>query len=158
MTVVEFECQGNRYALPLASVRRVVPSALLTPLPGMPEIVLGILNFGGEVATIINFHRRVGLHFSDIETSHRFLLIDIAGACIGLVVDNVSGVCTREMPNKDAMPERLAGADFVQTVVRLDDGLCIICNPEKFLLDEEKTRIGDALENIHVEQVGDAQR
>ena len=146
MTLIEFECRHHRFALPLAAVRRVIPSALPTPLPGTPPIVLGLLNLGDEVATIINFYEKIGLPFTPIDISQQMLLLDIAGLCIGLVVDKVSGVITRVVDQAMPLPEKFAGADFVQTVIRQDDGLCIICNPEKFLLDEERILIGNALE------------
>jgi chemotaxis signal transduction protein len=152
MILIEFECQGYQFALPLDSLRRVLPCAQPTPLPGAPEIVLGVLNFAGEVAVIVNFYRRVGLPFSAIGISQQLLLVDIAGACIGLVVDRVSGIVTREIEDRLPMPRQFAGADFVQSILQLDDGLCIICDLEKFLLEDEKILIGHALEQIrHVE-------
>ena len=121
-------------------------------MPGAPEIVLGVINLGGEVAIIVNFYRRVGLPFSGIEVSQQLLLVDIAGICVGLVVDRVVGIFSHEMNDQPAIPEQFAGADFVQAIRQLDDGLCIICNPEKFLLDDEIISIGHALDQIsHVE-------
>jgi chemotaxis signal transduction protein len=153
MTLIEFACRGYRFALPLASVRRVVPSAQPTPLPGAPEIVLGVLNVGGEVVTIINFHRRIGLPFSAIELSQQLLLVDITGICIGLIVDEVSGVTMRDIEGIRRVPDEFAGADFVETIIRLDDGLCVICDPEKFLFSDEKLLLGDALDHLrHAKQ------
>jgi purine-binding chemotaxis protein CheW len=152
MTLIEFACRGYRFALPLASVRRVTSSAQPTPLPGTPEIVLGILNVGGEVVTIINFHRRVGLPSSAIELSQQLLLVDIPGFCIGFIVDEVSGIATREIGDSSGVPDQFAGADFVEKIIRLDDGLCIICDPEKFLFSDEKILLGDALEHFRHEK------
>lgn len=152
MTLIEFKCRGYRFALPLASVRCVASSAQPTPLPGTPEIVLGVLNVGGEVVTIINFHRRIGLPFSAIEISQQLLLVDIPGFCIGLIVDEVSGVTKRDMEESPCVPDKLAGANFVERIVRLDDGLCVICDPEKFLFSDEKILLGDALEHFRHEK------
>lgn len=149
MILIEFECRGHRFALPLSSVRRVVPSAQPTPLPGAPEIVLGVLNLGGEVAVIVNFYRRIGLPFSTIDISQQLLVVDMAGFCIGLVVDRVVGIATRELETKPAIPGQLAGAGFVHAVLQLEDGLCVICDLEKFLFDDEKLAIDHALEQLH---------
>lgn len=149
MFLLEFECSGFRFALPLDYMHRVIPSAELTPLPGAPDIVLGILNYRGEVAVVINFFKRVGLTLSDIKISHQILLIKIGDNYVGLLIDQVIGVVTREIEAGSDIPEQLSGADFVQTVQRLDDGLILICDPPKFLLDDEKALIRQALERSH---------
>jgi chemotaxis signal transduction protein len=149
MTLIEFECQGYRFALPLDVLRYVVPSAEPTPLPGAPEIVLGVLNVRGEVATIVNFFERVGLPFAGIRISQQLILADVANVCIGLVVDQVSGIVERKIETQRSVPDRFAAAEFVQTVVQLEDGLCIICDLEKFLLNDEKILIDRALKQIH---------
>lgn len=145
MILVEFECQGYRFALPLSSVRRVIPSAQPALLPGTPEIVLGVLNLGEEIAIILNFSQRVGLPVSEMGISQQLLLVDISGTCLGLVVDRVSGIAVREVQDAPGIPDNFAADACVSTVLRIEDGLCIICDPEKFLLDEEKLLINDAI-------------
>jgi purine-binding chemotaxis protein CheW len=153
MTLVEFECRGHRFALPLASVRRVLPSAQPIPLPGVSEAVAGILNLGGEVAVILDFQQKMGLESHPIDLSQQLLLVDCADLFIGFIVDRVSGVVTHDIKNISAVSEKMASAEFARTVIRLDDGLCIICDPEKFLFDDEKMLISDALEQAcHAKQ------
>lgn len=148
MTLIELECAGHRFGLPLHCVHRVVPSAAPTALPGAPDIVLGVLHIEGEVVAVLDFFKRVGLPFSGIDTSQRLVLLDIAGLRTAIVVDTVQGVTTRELPVLDRIPPRLAGNAPVETVVRLDDGLCIVVDPERFLFEEEKTLLGEALHDV----------
>lgn len=145
MTLIEFECRNHRFAVSLEYVRRVVPAAMPALLPGAPDIVAGMLNIGGEIVSLVNFSQRIGLSISPVHPSQRLLVLDMAGFPVGFIVDDVLGVTSREldMPN---VPVRLAGADFVDTVVRLDDGLCIIVDPERFLFDDEVKQLGAALE------------
>jgi purine-binding chemotaxis protein CheW len=153
MTLLEFECRSHRFALPLGCVRRVVPSAMPAPLPGAPAIVAGILNVGGELVTVVDFFRRIGFPSSPINPSQRLLMIDIAGFLVGSIVDTVLGVTTRRVDERGAVPDRLAGADFVEAIVRLDDGLCVIIDPEKFLFDDERMQLDDALKKVgHAKQ------
>jgi purine-binding chemotaxis protein CheW len=146
MTLVEFECHGHRFALPLAFVRRVAFSARPTPLPGAPDIVLGILNFGGDIIVVVSLNQRLQFPQSAMRMSQRLLVVEVAGLHMALLVDAVSGVTTRETENMTGLPERLAGADFIDAILRLDDGLCIICNPERFLFDGETRLLRAALE------------
>lgn len=146
MTFVEFECRGHRFAVPLHSVRKVVPSAKPTPLPGAPDIVLGVLNVGGEVVVLINFYRRVGLPFPGLGTSHQLLVVDIGDVCVALIVDQVSRVVELEMPHALSIPGKLAADNFVATIIKHDDGVCVVCDPQSFLLGEEKIALSNALE------------
>lgn len=148
MVLIEFQCGECRFAIPLVSVRRVIPSAQPTPLPGAPEIVLGMLNLCDEIAIIINFNRRVGLDFSGIKVTQKILLLNISAACIGLVVDRVCGIVTRQIDIGLYIPDKFAADACVTTVIRLEDGLCVICDPEKFLLDEENALLADALDQL----------
>lgn len=148
MTLIELECRGHRFALPLHCVHRVLPSAAPTLLPGAPEIVLGVLNVEGELVIVVDFFGRIGLPFSAIEISQQLVLVDMTGFRAGFIVDRVLGVTDREMPGTSGVPQRLAGAEFVESIVRLDDGLCIIVDPESFLFDDEKVLLGEALEKI----------
>jgi len=148
MTLVEFECRGHRYALPLRHVCRVVPSARPIPLPGAPDIVLGILNMAGEFVTVIDFPQRIGLPPDDINTEQHLLIADIGGFLIGFIVDRVHGITDVQQRDAEGIPQQLAAAPYVEAVHRTAEGLCIILDPARFLFDEEMTLLGNALEKI----------
>lgn len=145
MVLVEFECQGCRFALPAAFVRRVISSARVMPLPGAPPVVLGMLDLGGEFAIIINFFLRVGLPWEGINITQQFLLLEMSGTCIGLVVDRVHGALFHDVESRIRIPEKFSASDYVESVFRTHDGLCIICNPEEFLFEDEKIFVDGAL-------------
>lgn len=109
---------------------------------------MGVLNIGSEVVTVIDFYWRIGLPRTVIDISQRLLIVDLADFSIGFIVDDVLGVTERDVRDVSDVPEKLAGADFVNTIMRLDDGLCIIIDPEKFLFDDEKALLHDALGKV----------
>ena len=45
---------SQRYALPAAAVERILPMAALTPLPGTPRDVAGLLNLHGDVLPVVD--------------------------------------------------------------------------------------------------------
>ena len=141
--LVEFECQGQRLALPLECVRRVVPSAEPVPLPGAGPVVLGMLNIGGSVVAMLDLCGRLGLAQAPVSPAQQILLLDLPGLPCGVVVDRVAGVSERALD--EAVPEELHAAPFVKGVLRLDDGLCLIIDPAHFLFPEEREALADAL-------------
>jgi purine-binding chemotaxis protein CheW len=144
MQVLAFECQGRRFAVPLACVRRALLSAEPVPLPGASDIVLGVLNVGGEIVTVLDFARRAGCAPTTLALSQQFLVVDLGGFACALVVDAVIG--TRTVESADApWPRAADAAEYVTGTMRLADGLCLVLDPEKFLFDEERLQLAQAL-------------
>lgn len=148
MMLIRFECRGLQFGLPLSYVYRVLPSAQPTPLPGAPSVVLGVLNFGRQLITVINFYQRIGLPFTAIGLSQQLLVLNSRDHALGLLVDTVQGVTEHDIDDIASVPPQVRGAECFDGVVRLDDGVCVICDPEKFLFGDEKLLLQDALEKI----------
>ena len=148
MQVIEFECRGHRFGLPLACVRRAVPSAQPAPLPGAPAPVLGVLNVGGETVTVIDFGDRAGLGASVLAPAQLFLIVDLSGFLAALVVDRILGVAERAPDDCGAPPVKVASAAFVQSIVRLDDGVCLVVDPDQFLFEQEQAGLAAALAGV----------
>jgi purine-binding chemotaxis protein CheW len=141
--LIEFECRGQRVALPLACVRRAVHSAEPVPLPGTGGIVLGALNLGGELVGLVDPCLRLGLAPGPILPSQQVLVIELSGLLVGLLVDRVLGVSER--PGSSLVPGALSAAPFVAGMVPLDDGLCLLVDPRAFLFPHESESLARAL-------------
>lgn len=125
-------------ALPLAAVERVIQAVALTPLPGAPDIVLGVLNLQGRIIPVFNLRRRLGLAERALALNDHIVIARARRRPAALVADKVSGVtaCT-ETDWVDAA-RILPRLDHVAGVVRRDDGLLLVHDLDRFLsLDEE---------------------
>ena len=141
--LLEFECRGRRLALPLESVRRAIPAAEPVPIPGAGEVVLGMLNLGGEIVTVLDLCYRLGLPRSALSPAQQILVLDVAGLACGIVVDRIDGVGERALDG--AVPDELHAPPYVKGVLRLDDGLCLIVDPAHVLFPEERQALAQAL-------------
>ena len=56
-----FSVGGLQCALGLESVEHVTKAVFVTPLPGAPELVLGLINFAGRLVPVVNVRKRLGL-------------------------------------------------------------------------------------------------
>lgn len=142
--LIEFECRGQRVGLPLECVRRAIPSAEPLPLPGAGAIVLGVLNVGGTVIALLDLCYRLGLPQVPITPTQQIIVVELPGMLCGLVVDRISGVVERAADL--AMPGAIEAPPFVKGVVRLDDGLCLIVDPARFLFPDETLALAAALD------------
>lgn len=141
---LEFECRGRRFAVPLACVRRAVLSAQPEPLPGASEIVLGVLNVGGQTVTVLDFARRAGCGPTVIDAGQQFLIVELNGFLCAFVVDAVNGPGVAEHDG-GGWPGEVGAADFIEGVVRQPDGLCLVIDPARFLFEDEQAQLAQAL-------------
>jgi len=144
LQILEFVCRGRRFAVPLSCVRRAVLSARPEPLPGASEIVLGVLNVGGETVTVLDFARRAACGPTVISTAQQFLIVELKGFLCALVVDAVNGPGVAER-GADGWPAEVEAAGFVDGALGLSDGLCLVIDPARFLFDHEQAQLAKAL-------------
>lgn len=147
MTLLEFTSLGHRFAVPVSTVRRVVPSAAPAPLPGAPPMVAGALNLGGEVVALVDLGRRFGLGSAPLTPAQRIVVLAIPGFLLGFAVDEVHGVSERDVAG-DALPGEIASR-IVPGMVVGEDGLAVLVDPEQVLLREDEARLRAALEAVH---------
>ena len=143
--LVVFGLDAQRYALPLASVERIVRAVETTRLPNAPAIVLGAINVAGRVLPVLNLRRRFGLPEREINPADQFLIAHTTRRTVVLVVDEALGMV--ECPATEIIqPTQIApGLEQLRGVVRLDDGLVLIQDLEKFLSLDETRALDEAM-------------
>jgi len=130
----------QRYALPLALVERIVRAVEVTPLPKSPDIVVGAIVVAGSVLPVLDIRRRFGLPEREISPADQFLIAHTDHRTVVLVVDEVQGVIERPLTEIVGSAQIVPGLEQIHGVIKLDDGLVLIHDLEKFLsLDEERS-------------------
>jgi purine-binding chemotaxis protein CheW len=137
--LLAFSLDRQRYALRLGCVQRVVRAVEVTPLPKAPEIVLGVVNVQGKIIPVFNLRKRFGLRERETNLSDQLVIAHAAGRSVALVVDSVMGLLERSKDEITETEEIVPGAEHVEGVAKLHDGILFIHNLDRFLsLDEEK--------------------
>lgn len=81
------------YALNVLDVQEVLRDAEITPIPGAPDSILGIINLRGNVVTVVDARIFFGLEEKKYDENSRVMVIEVAsGEIVGLVVDSVAEV------------------------------------------------------------------
>ena len=135
---VVFSLDGQLYGIRLSTVSRVVGAVELTHLPGGPEIVMGVINLGGQIIPVVNLRRRFHLPERGLEVTDQLIVASDGGRILALVVDGVVGV--RELSDREVSAVTiLAGLEHLEGVAKTDEGLVLIHDLGTFLsLDEER--------------------
>lgn len=134
-----------RVALPIANVERVTRAAYLTPLPNSPAIILGMVNIQGRVIPVINMRRRFKLPERAIALTDQLVIAHTRRRPVALVADAVNGVHAYDPPDIVGATNILPDIEFFEGVVKLDDGLVLIHNLDRFLSLDEAESLDQAM-------------
>jgi purine-binding chemotaxis protein CheW len=130
-----FRLGGEVYAVPGWQVREVRPIGQLTPLPGTPPFVAGLINVRGRVVTALDPRPVIGLR-TDGEVPSIVMLMASPGGDVGLLVSEQPTLrWLREGDVGPLPPGGPAGLDpaFVRGVTR---DLVVVLDAERLLADQ----------------------
>jgi len=136
---VVFSLDEQSFALRLSAVERVIRAVEVTPLPNVPEAVLGVFNMQGQIIPAFNTRKRFGLPEREMSLSDQLIVARARTRRVALVVDAVSGINESEEQEVVTAEKIFPGMEHIEGVVKLADSLILIHDLDKFLsLDEEK--------------------
>lgn len=150
ITLVVFDIEGQRYALSLNNVERVLPIVAVSPLPQAPAAVLGVMNLHGQVIPVLDLRRRFGLPLCDYGLTARLLVVRTGRRILALAVDEVLGVSEVAQETITRPDALLPGIGHVAGIVTLADGLLFIHDVEACLSLDEEQRLTTALEEVGI--------
>jgi purine-binding chemotaxis protein CheW len=95
---VLFRVAGERFALPLQSIREVVnPQPPFARVPRVPDAVRGAMNLRGRVVAVVDLAPLVGLPRQPLEGG-QVVVLDLERRALGLLIEGVLGVESFEVP------------------------------------------------------------
>jgi purine-binding chemotaxis protein CheW len=143
--LVTFVLGEQHYALPLTAVQRVVRMVEVTPLPKAPEVVLGVIDFQGNIIPVMSMRKRFGLSEPETSLSDQLIVADLSTRSVALVVNSVTGVLERTAEEVADAAKIVPGAQYVEGITRLEDGILFIHNLEHFLSGKEEQQLDGLL-------------
>jgi len=132
--LVTFQLGEELYGVNIMDVKEIVRVQSIRAIPNAPVYVEGIFNLRSEIIPIINLHKRFHLKkmtaSEDDELLSGFVILNIDGMKLGIIIDRVSRVVTIEKEDVQPPPQMVSGigAEYIQGVVRQEKGYLIILN------------------------------
>lgn len=143
--IVELALDDRRYGLSLSAVERVLRMVYVTLLPKAPQIVLGVVNVRGRLIPVVNLRRRFRLPERDFALTDQLLIARTARRPVALAADAVTGVLEYSAQEAAGAQDIVPGIEYVESVVKLPDGLVLIHDLDKFLSLDEGESLDRAL-------------
>ncbi|MBI5592529.1 MAG: chemotaxis protein CheW [Deltaproteobacteria bacterium] len=104
----------------------------VTRVPLAPDYVKGILNLRGQIITVIDVGKRLGLPSGEVDDARkqRNIIVHFENESIGLLVDNIGDVFRAENENIEKPPANAVGiqGQFFEGVFKTEQQLISILN------------------------------
>ena len=145
--LVTFQLGEELYGINIMDVKEIVRAQDVRGIPNAPVYVEGIFHLRSEIIPIINLHKR--FHLKKVAVSEEdellsgFIILDIDGMKLGVIIDKVSRVVTIEKEEIQPPPQMVSGigAEYIQGVVRQETGYLIILDIRDLFNPKELQKI-----------------
>jgi len=136
---VTFRLDKEIYGIEVMQVQEVLRVTEITPVPGAPDYILGIINLRGNVVTVLDTRKRFGLPPKEIEDPSRIVIIESADQVVGMLVDSVAEVVYLRYSEIESSPNvgNEESSRFIQGVHSRNDSLLILVDVNKLLTEDE---------------------
>jgi purine-binding chemotaxis protein CheW len=143
--IVSFEMDRRRFGVPAAAVERLLRAAAVTPTPGAPDVVEGVLDLAGAPVAVLDLRRRFGLRRKPMALSDVLIVTRSTSRRIALRADRVIGMQT--INQADLHPPAAVAPMALQIagVALLPDGVVLVQDPDAFLTAAEGAELDAAL-------------
>lgn len=140
---VTFYLDKERYGINVMQVQEVLRVTEITPVPGAPEYVLGIINLRGNVVTVIDTRQRFRLPQREMDDSTRIVIMETENQVVGILVDSVAEVVELRASEIEAAPNvgTEESARFIQGVCSLSGELLILIDLNTLFSDDQKREL-----------------
>ena len=147
--LVTFRLGEELYGVNIMDVKEIVRLQNVRVIPNPPYYVEGIIKLRSDIIPIIDLHKRFNIQSTakpeDIEMEGGFIILDIEGSKIGIIIDKVERVVTIKEEDVKEPPQMLSGIgnEYIEGVVREDHGYLIMLNTRKLFNASELQKIID---------------
>jgi purine-binding chemotaxis protein CheW len=144
---VVFTLDDQKFALQLGAVEKIAQAAEIIPLPKAPEIVMGVINVQGRIIPVVNIRRRFQMPEHDINVKDHFIVCRTNHINVAILVDAVLDII--ECSEKDIIDKTniLTDIEYIDGVVKSEDGMILIHDLNKFLSNKESDIISEVIKD-----------
>lgn len=140
---VIFSLAGSEYAVPADNVSEIGEPLNVTPVPNVPEWVLGVANLRGDILSLVDLRLFLGMEQVDYNEDTRVMVVharqDAASVSTGLIVDLVSDIryLSVDRISAPAAPIEDRVAPYLHGIYEGDERLLVVLNLDRLLLSPE---------------------
>jgi purine-binding chemotaxis protein CheW len=109
LDVLVFSLAGERYGVEASYVLEVLPLRELTPLPCVPPVFAGVMNYRGRILPVLDIRRLFGLSGQGTTEGNRVVVMEANSMALGILTESVAGIVRIDAQEITPPPVTLAG-------------------------------------------------
>lgn len=133
---LEFILSDRQYAIPLMMVQEVISAPVLVPIPRAPAHFLGLMNLRGQIITVFDLSKKLGIiSKNDNEIERVAIIVNLEEIQVGFLVDSINRVFDFNKNNisKASEIKSQVNINFVEGICKNESSLTIILDLNKVL-------------------------
>jgi purine-binding chemotaxis protein CheW len=92
MQLVVFRLGNEEFGADISQIREIIRVGEITSIPQAPDYVHGVINLRGQVTTVVNLRRRLGMPDRATDGNSRIVIVEVDHSTVGMMVDSVTEV------------------------------------------------------------------
>jgi purine-binding chemotaxis protein CheW len=140
MQIVTFRLGSDLFAADIHGVERVLRRQEPTPVPNVPDWIIGVIEYQKRVVPVIDLRMRFEMESAEATNETRVLVFNAADQWIAGVVDAVLDVAAIDRATVQPPPELFRGlaGEYLKGIVRRDTKLVMLLDVTKLLTATER--------------------
>lgn len=99
-----FNLGEKNYAIPAEKIKEIVQLPALTVIQKFPEYIVGLLNLRGEIVSVVDLSRLLGLEPEPYTTDYQVLILECNEKNIGIIVSAIKDVTRLDKKTLNPLP------------------------------------------------------
>ena len=140
---VTFKLNDEIYAINVFKTREILEVPDITRVPGMPDMIRGVINIRGEVVPVLDLKLKFGESKTEYGQDTAIIVTEIEkdedSVSVGLLVDAAKEVVTLEAEQIEPSPKMGVFIDnsFILGMGKIEESFIILLNIDMILSDDE---------------------
>jgi purine-binding chemotaxis protein CheW len=145
--LVTCEASGERFALDVFGVERVLRYSAPSRLPNSAAWLPGVVTIGGRLVPVLDLRERLGLAAPPPDDRARIVVVTLEDGPMGLIVDRVHDVVQVDATDIEEAPGVYRGLarEYVAGIVRRGAGVFVLLDVERLVTSTERISMREAV-------------
>jgi purine-binding chemotaxis protein CheW len=147
---VTFSIEDELFAINVFKSREIIEVPDITKVPGMPEMIRGVINIRGEIVPVLDLKFKFGDEKTELKRDTAIIITEMQNGedviPIGIIVDAAREVVTLEAEQIEPPPKirTFIANNYIIGIGKTIDDFIIILNIDRILSDKELCILEDA--------------
>lgn len=130
---ISFCLSDEEYAFNIIQIQEIrrLKETSISPVPGVFDYILGILNMRGEVVPVVDLRKKLQNEKSIIQKESRIIILSTENKYVGFLVDRVKGVINLEEKDiTEPAEETKMLSPYIKNIGMIDKHVIFVLDPE----------------------------